>query len=77
LLIQYTCLHVLVCVGILQALLPFSLLIVILFQYYIYTVFSRVICALFFPVLAAEKSGCVKYADFFCGVLNLGFILVF
>jgi hypothetical protein len=21
----------------------------------------------FFPSLAAEKSGCVKYADFFCG----------
>ena len=30
-----------------------------------YTVFARVICALFFSVLAAEKSGCVKYADFF------------
>jgi hypothetical protein len=26
--------------------------------------------------LAAEKSGCVKYADFFCGGLDLGFILV-
>jgi hypothetical protein len=30
----------------------------------------------FFPSLAAEKSGCVKYADFFCGGLDLGFILV-
>ena len=30
----------------------------------------------FFPILAAEKSGCVKYADFFCGGLDLGFILV-
>jgi hypothetical protein len=29
------------------------------------TVFARVICALFFSVLAAEKSGCVKCADFF------------
>ena len=35
-----------------------------------------IICALFFPILAAEKSGCVKYADFFCGGLDLGFILV-
>jgi hypothetical protein len=25
----------------------------------------------FFPSLAAEKSGCVKYADFFCGGLDL------
>ena len=33
------------------------------------TVFSRVICALFFPILAAEKSGCVKYEDFFVEVL--------
>jgi len=40
------------------------------------TVFARVICALFFPILAAEKLGCVKYADFFCGGLDLGFILV-
>ena len=41
------------------------------------TVFARVICALFFSILAAEKSGCVKYADFFfCGGLDLGFILV-
>ena len=30
----------------------------------------------FFPILAAEKSGYVKYADFFCGGLDLGFILV-
>ena len=30
----------------------------------------------FFPILAAEKSRCVKYADFFCGGLDLGFILV-
>ena len=29
------------------------------------TVFARVICALFFSILAAEKSGCVKYAIFF------------
>ena len=29
------------------------------------TVFARVICALFLSILAAEKSGCVKYADFF------------
>ena len=41
-----------------------------------YTLFARVICALFFSILAAEKSGCVKYADFFCGGLDLGFILV-
>ena len=40
------------------------------------TVFALVICALFFSILAAEKSGCVKYADFFCGGLDLGFILV-
>jgi hypothetical protein len=31
------------------------------------TIFSR---------LVAEKSGCVKYADFFSGGLDLGFILV-
>jgi len=31
----------------------------------------------FFSILAAEKSGCVKYADFFCGGLDLGFIPVF
>ena len=30
----------------------------------------------FFSIMAAEKSGCVKYADFFCGDLDLGFILV-
>ena len=30
-----------------------------------YTLFARVICALFFSILAAEKSGCVKHADFF------------
>ena len=29
------------------------------------TVFAPVICALFFSILAAEKTGCVKYADFF------------
>ena len=40
-----------------------------------YTVFARVICALFF-YLAAKKSGCIKYADFFCGGLDVGFILV-
>ena len=40
------------------------------------TVFARIICALFFSILAAEKSGCVKYAYFFCGGLDLGFILV-
>ena len=41
------------------------------------TVFARVICALFFSILAAEKSWCVKYADFFfCGGLDLCFILV-
>jgi hypothetical protein len=39
------------------------------------TVFARVLCALFFSILAAEKSGCVKYADF-CGGIELGFILV-
>jgi len=33
------------------------------------TVFVRVICALLFSILAAEKSGCVKYADFFLEVL--------
>jgi hypothetical protein len=42
---------------------------------YIYTVFTGVICALF-SSLAAEKSGCVKYVDFFCEGLGLGFILV-
>ena len=39
------------------------------------TVFTPVICAIF-PSLAAEKAGCVKYADFFCAGLDLGFILV-
>ena len=39
------------------------------------TVFARVICAIF-SILAAEKSGCVKYADFFYGSLDLGFVLV-
>jgi len=38
------------------------------------TVLAGVICALFF-ILAAEKSGCVKYVDFYCGGLDLGFIL--
>ena len=38
--------------------------------------FARVIFALFFPILAAEKSGFVKYADFLCGGLDLGFILL-
>ena len=28
-----------------------------------------------FFILAAEKSGCIKYADFFCGGLDLDFIL--
>jgi hypothetical protein len=41
----------------------------------IYTAFTRVICE-FFSSLAAEKLGCVKYADFLCGGLDLGFILV-
>ena len=40
------------------------------------TVFARVICALFFSILVPEKSGSVKYADFFCGGLDMGFILV-
>ena len=35
----------------------------------IIAVFAPVICALFFSILAAEKSGCVKYADFFLWVL--------
>ena len=30
----------------------------------------------FFSILVAEKSGYVKYANFFCGGLDLGFILV-
>jgi len=37
--------------------------------YWLNTVFAHVICALFFPILAADKSGCVKYADFFVEVL--------
>jgi hypothetical protein len=40
------------------------------------TVFAHVICVLFFSILSAEKSVCVTYADFFCGGLDLGFILV-
>jgi hypothetical protein len=43
--------------------------------YGVSTVFTRVICSLF-SSLAAEKSGCIKYADFFCEGLDLGFILV-
>jgi hypothetical protein len=35
------------------------------YKYRQYAVFARVICALFFSILAAEKGGCVKYADFF------------
>ena len=42
---------------------------------YIYRICSRNLSN-FFSILAAEKSGCVKYADFFCGGLDLGFILV-
>ena len=41
-----------------------------------YRIFSRNLRT-FFSILAAEKSGCVKYADFFYGGLDLGFILVF
>jgi len=42
-----------------------------------YTIFACVICAIFFSILTAEKSECIKYADFFfCGGLDLGFILV-
>src|SRR5215510_6938839 len=42
----------------------------------VYTVFTCIIYALFFSSLAAEKLGRVKYADFFfCGGLDLGFIL--
>jgi hypothetical protein len=40
---------------------------------YTYTVFARVICALVFPILAAEKSGCVKYVDFFLWRFRSGF----
>jgi hypothetical protein len=39
-------------------------------------VFAWVICALFFSILVPEKLECVKYADSFCGGLDLGFILV-
>ena len=42
-----------------------------------YRICSRNLRTFFFSILAAEKSGCVKYADFFsCGCLDLGFILV-
>ena len=42
----------------------------------IYRIFSRNLRT-FFSILAAEKSWCVKYADFFvCEGLDLGFILV-
>jgi hypothetical protein len=42
----------------------------------IYRIYSRNLHT-FFSSLAAEKSGCVKYADFFlCVGLDLGFILV-
>jgi hypothetical protein len=30
----------------------------------------------FFSILAVEKSGCINYADLFCGGLDLDFILV-
>jgi hypothetical protein len=40
-----------------------------------YRICSRNLSTFFF-ILAAEKSGCVKYADFFCGGLDLDFILV-
>ena len=41
-----------------------------------YSICSRNLCTFLF-ILAAEKSGCVKYMDFFfCGGLDLGFILV-
>jgi hypothetical protein len=39
-----------------------------------YRIYSRNLRT-FFPSLDAEKSGCVKYADFFCGGLDPGFIL--
>ena len=42
----------------------------------IYRICSRNLRTLF-SILVAEKSGCVKYADFFFrGGLDLGFILV-
>ena len=43
-------------------------------QFKEYRICSRNLRTLF-PIFAAEKSGCVKYADFFCGGLDLGFIL--
>ena len=43
---------------------------------YIYRICSRNLRTFFFPILAAEKSGYVRYADFFGGGLDLGFILV-
>jgi hypothetical protein len=43
-------------------------------QYGNYRICSRNL-RLFFSILAAEKSGCVKYG-FFLGGLDLGFILV-
>ena len=30
----------------------------------------------FFSILAAEKSGCVKYADFFCGCLDRACLII-
>jgi len=36
-----------------------------MFQHRTVPVFARVICALFCSIFTAEKSGCVKYADFF------------
>jgi hypothetical protein len=39
--------------------------------HFVTAVVTRVICALFFSSLAAEKSGPVKYADFFVEVLLL------
>jgi len=36
-------------------------------------IFARVICALFFSIFAAEKLGCVKYADFFLWRSSSGF----
>jgi hypothetical protein len=43
--------------------------------YCIYRIYSHNL-GTFFPSLAAENSGCVKYADFLYGGLDLGFILV-
>jgi hypothetical protein len=40
-----------------------------------YCIYSRNLRPIF-SSLVAEKSGCVKYADFLCGDLDLGFILV-